>query len=191
MILALVFGNELISFKPELFMGLIIAPLLFFKGQKNRLYNIARIWKSIISITVIMILLIAVAASFSLKWLLGLSPPLGLILASISAPTDATAAESVTHGIKLPTIVEHHLKNESLFNDASGIILLNMAISWYLSRQLEIAPTVVDFLYSMLGGIIFGLIVSAILVLFRQGLLRRNLKFVQSTFHPTTAILLL
>ncbi|WP_236943496.1 hypothetical protein [Lactobacillus amylolyticus] len=30
MILALVFGNELISFKPELFMGLIIAPLLFF-----------------------------------------------------------------------------------------------------------------------------------------------------------------
>lgn len=34
MILALVFGNELISFKPELFMGLIIAPLLFFEGQK-------------------------------------------------------------------------------------------------------------------------------------------------------------
>lgn len=138
-----------------------------------------------------MILLIAVAASFSLKWLLGLSLPLGLILASISAPTDAMAAESITHGLKLPTIVEHHLKNESLFNDASGIILLNMAISWYLSRQLEIAHTVVDFPYSMLRGIIFGLIVSAILVLFRQGLLRRNLKFVQSTFHSTTAILLL
>ena len=37
MILALVFGNELISFKPELFMGLIIAPLLFFEGQKSSL----------------------------------------------------------------------------------------------------------------------------------------------------------
>ena len=42
MILALVFGNELISFKPELFMGLIIAPLLFFEGQKI-VFTISRV----------------------------------------------------------------------------------------------------------------------------------------------------
>lgn len=190
-ILALVLGGKVAFFKPELFMGLIIAPLLFFEGQQNRLANIARSWKSIVSITVIMILLATVVAAFGLKRLLGISLPLAFILAAISTPTDATAAESVTHGLKLPSLVEHHLKNESLFNDASGIILLNMAVTWYLSRHLEIVHTILNFLYSVIGGILFGLIISAILVLIRQQLLRKELKFIINSFNSTTAILIL
>lgn len=190
-ILALVLGAKVISFQPELFMGLIIAPLLFFEGQQNRLYSIARSWKSIVSITVIMILIATMFAAFSLKLTMGLSLSLSFILAAISTPTDATATESVTHGLKIPHVVEKYLKNESLFNDASGIILLNMAVSWYLSKHLQIGFTFVRFLYSAIGGIVFGLLASIVLVLIRQQLLRRNLKFVANNYDPTTAILLL
>lgn len=190
-IAALIFGTNIISFKPELFMGLVIAPLLFFEGQQNRLYNIVRSWKSIVSLTVVMILIATIAAAFGLKFALGLSLPFSFILAAISTPTDATAAESVVHGLKMPHLVEKHLKNESLFNDASGIILLNMAVTWYLSRQLQIAHTFGTFLYSAIGGIVFGVFISAVLVLIRQQLLRHNLKFVVNNFNPTTAILIL
>ena len=172
-------------------MGIIIAPLLFFEGQQNRIYNIARSWKSIVSMTVVMIIIATVLTSFSLKWLLNLSLPFAFILAAISTPTDATATESVIHGLKMPKNILHFLRNESLFNDASGIVLLNMAVGWYLSRHLQIGYTFAGFLYSALGGIIFSIIVSSILVLLRQELLRKNLKFLVNNYNPTSALLII
>lgn len=177
--------------RPELFMGMVVAPLLFFEGQNNRLYDIARSWKSIVSITVVMIIITTITAAFSIQWIFNLSLPLCFILAAISTPTDATATESVTHGLKMPNRVSKYLKNESLFNDASGIILLEMAISWYISKKLELAHTFVSFLYSAGGGIIVGLIIAAFLVLIRQKLLRANLSFVKNSYNPLNAIGLL
>lgn len=174
--------------RPELFMGMVVAPLLFFEGQNNRLYDIVRSWKSIISITVVMIILTTVVAAFSVQWLFNLSLPLCFILAAISTPTDATATESVTHGLKMPNSVGEYLKNESLFNDASGIILLEMATSWYISKKLELVHTFTSFLYSAGGGIIIGLIIAAFLVLIRQKLLRANFNFVRSSYNPLNAI---
>ena len=41
---------------------------------------------------------------------------------------------------------------ESLFNDASGIILLNMGVLWYLQGSVRIGQTIWAFLYSAIGG---------------------------------------
>ena len=43
------------SFSSELFMGLIVAPLLFFEGQRTRLYNVLRSWRAIVGLTVIIL----------------------------------------------------------------------------------------------------------------------------------------
>lgn len=95
--------NSLIEdFSSELFMGLIVAPLLFFEGQRTRLYNVLRSWRAIVGLTVIMIILATITAGFGIYFSMGLSLPLAFILAAISTPTDATATESVTHGLKLP-----------------------------------------------------------------------------------------
>lgn len=90
--------NALIeSFHSEVFMGLIVAPLLFYEGQRTRMYNVLRSWRAIVGLTVIMIILATIAAAFGIYFSLGLSLPLAFILAAISTPTDATATESVTH----------------------------------------------------------------------------------------------
>ena len=83
-------------------------------------------------------------------------------------PTDATATESVTHGLKLPKKIAFYLKDESLFNDASGIILLNMAVDWYLHQELRIGQAIGNFLYSAGGGIFLGALVATLLVFLRQ-----------------------
>ncbi|TSO26269.1 cation:proton antiporter [Lactobacillus sp. LL6] len=182
-------NTEIFIGNPEVFMGLIVAPLLFFEGQNNSLYAIARRWKSIVSITVVMIIIATVVAAFGIKWLIGLALPLSFILAAISTPTDATATESVIHGLKMPSKVSKYLQNESLFNDASGIILLEMATTWYLSKKLEITHTVTSFLYSAGGGIILGLMVAGILVIFRQKLVRTDLRFVEGSYNPANALI--
>lgn len=95
--------NSLIeSFSSEVFMGLIVAPLLFFEGQRTRLYSVLRSWRAILGLTVVMIILATTAAGFGIYLSLGVSLPMSFILVAISTPTDATATESVTHGLKLP-----------------------------------------------------------------------------------------
>lgn len=95
--------NSLIeSFSSEVFMGLIVALLLFFEGQRTRLYSVLRSWRAILGLTVVMIILATTAAGFGIYLSLGVSLPMSFILVAISTPTDATATESVTHGLKLP-----------------------------------------------------------------------------------------
>lgn len=121
----------------------------------------------------------------------GISMPLAFILASVSTPTDATATESVVHGLKLPQRISFYLKDESLFNDASGIILLNMAVDWYIHKQLHIGQAILNFLYSAVGGVIIGILLAAILVFLRQFSLRSKYHLVANVQMPIEVLFFL
>ena len=162
------------SFNPEVFMLLIVAPLLFFEGQATFLNVVGKRVKQIFQVTVIMVLLCAIVAGFSSYAIGKIGLPLAFILAAISTPTDATATQSVTEGLKIPRREGFFLKMESLFNDASGIILLNMAVLWYINGRINYRETLTDFILSAGGGIVIGFIIAWIIVLFRQALLRSS-----------------
>lgn len=162
------------SFNPEVFMLLIVAPLLFFEGQATFLNVVGKRVKQIFQVTVIMVLLCAIVAGFSSYAIGKIGLPLAFILAAISTPTDATATQSVTEGLKIPRREGFFLKMESLFNDASGIILLNMAVLWYINGRINYRETLTDFMLSAGGGIVIGFIIAWIIVLFRQALLRSS-----------------
>lgn len=177
--------NQLVGrFDPEMFLGLIVAPLLFFEGQSMRMNQVARNWRLIISLTVIMVLIAALAATLVTKLFVG-SLALATILGALSTPTDATASESVTNGLILPKREEKALKLESLFNDASGIILLNMGILWYVHGSVQVGITIWSFLYSAIGGIIVGFLLSLFTVWFSQLLIREPINFTNRDYNNT------
>ncbi|MFD1418364.1 cation:proton antiporter [Companilactobacillus keshanensis] len=181
--------NGLIDkFDSEIFIGLIVAPLLYFEGQNTRLNLVGHHVGEIVSLTVGMVTLCAIVAGFSSHLLTGVGLPLAFILAAISTPTDATATESVTMGRVLPHREQISLKLESLFNDASGIILLNMAILWYINGYVNYPQTLWDFIYSAGGGIVFGGVVSALIVYIRQIMLRSKLNFINNTYNNGTPL---
>lgn len=81
--------NHLIGqFDPELFMGLFVAPLFFFEGQSIRMNKVARNWHLIVSLTVVMILFCALAATCTARLFVG-NLALAVILGALSTPTDA------------------------------------------------------------------------------------------------------
>lgn len=176
------------KFNSEIFIGLIVAPLLYFEGQNTRLNLVGRHVGEIVSLTVGMVALCAIAAGLGSHVLTGIGLPLAFILAAISTPTDATATESVTMGRVLPRREQVSLKLESLFNDASGIILLNMAILWYVNGYVNYSQTLWDFVYSAGGGIIFGGVLSAAIVYVRQLMLRSKLNFINNTYNNGTPL---
>lgn len=106
-------------------------------------------------------------------------------------PTDAIATESVTHGLKLPKKIAFYLKDESLFNDASGIILLNMAVDWYLHQELRIGQAIGNFLYSAGGGIFLGALVATLLVFLRQESFRSKYHLSAGVAMPVEVIFFL
>lgn len=150
-----VISSHVENFDSDIFMGLIIAPLLFFEGQATRLNAVGKELKHIMQTAGFLVLLCMVVSGFSVVWITGISLPLAFILSAISTPTDATALDSVSEGLKIPNNEGTFLKMESLFNDASGIILLN-------------------FVVSAVGGILFGFATAFVMVLFRQFLLRTS-----------------
>lgn len=175
-----VIGGHIENFNSEIFIGLIVAPLLFFEAQQTRLNLVGKEFRHIIQTTIILVILCLIFSGLAVNLIAGVSLPLAFILAAISTPTDATAMESVTNSLKEPEDESVFLKMESLFNDASGIILLNMAVLWYVNGYINYQETIVDFLISAIGGIAFGFISAFIIVLFRQFLLR-------TSYNSTTA----
>lgn len=163
------------NFNSEIFMGIIVAPLLFFEGQATRLNFVGRKLWHILQMTIVLVLIDFVLAGLAIKALIPISMPLAFIMAAISTPTDATAMTSVTNGLRIPRKNGALLKMESLFNDASGIILLNMALLWYVNGFVNIPATVGNFLYSAVGGVIFGFALAWLIILFRQKLLRSTI----------------
>ncbi|MGY5233705.1 cation:proton antiporter domain-containing protein [Lactiplantibacillus plantarum] len=153
-----VLSNHIENFNSEIFIGLIVAPLLFFEGQATRLNAVGKELKHIIQTTVGLVILALIVAGFSLAGLGLVGLPLAFILAAISTPTDATAMESVTNGLEMPSTEGTFLKMESLFNDASGIILLNMAVLWYANGYINYGQTIIDFIIS---AVVAGLVHNA------------------------------
>jgi Sodium/hydrogen exchanger family. len=73
-------NSQVASFDSETFMELIVAPLLFFEGQKTRIHNISRRIKEIIGLTVIMVLLALIISGFSIYLFTSISLPLAFII---------------------------------------------------------------------------------------------------------------
>ncbi|WP_334329396.1 cation:proton antiporter [Companilactobacillus sp. HBUAS59699] len=165
-------NSLVIGFDSEFFMVFIIAPLLFFDGQQTRSFIVQKGFKDILGTAIILALLSAIVGLFAVNKIFNIALPMALIMIAISTPTDATALDSVREGRKVPKRTETVLKMESLFNDASGIILLQAAVVWYKTGQLSYTKNLGDFLISAIGGALFGVIVAFVTMLIRQVIIR-------------------
>ncbi|WP_125583890.1 cation:proton antiporter [Levilactobacillus cerevisiae] len=169
-----------LSFENEIFMILILAPLLFFEGQVTPILKVSRGFSSILGTAFVLAIGSAVVATVGIHWTLATSFPLALVMVAISTPTDATAFESVVTGRKFSARLGNQLKMESLFNDATGLVLLQAGLLWWQTRQLSLGQNVGRLLFSAVGGAIVGMVLAFGLMLFRQALVRSEANVISS-----------
>lgn len=165
--------NRLIApFHSEVFMY-IVAPLIYFEGQTTRINLIRQsVWK--IVWTAVILVVIMMVVSGTILSLVGVPIALAFLIAALSTPTDATATEAVSEGLIVPPTQKSFLKMESLFNDASGIILASATALWVEQGNFDYQRTISGFLFSAIGGIIVGVIFALIMISFRRSLYRFN-----------------
>ncbi|KRN29796.1 cation:proton antiporter [Liquorilactobacillus mali] len=164
-----------VSLDPEWFMVLIIAPLLFYEGQQTKARIVSKNLKKIVQLAVILAIITMFFLTIILKFAFNWPIALALALSAIATPTDATALESVKEGLVMPTKIEQSLSFEAMFNDASGLVALELAGIWAVTGHLSPGESISKFLFVSLGGALFGIISTFVIVRIRQNLLRSQL----------------
>lgn len=161
---------------PDVFLFVIISVLMFNEGQHT---NIRRLFKHInatLSMSVWLALATIVVVGLVTKLILPtLSLALAFILGAIVTPTDSVAVTSITADLKMPKPVMNTLETESLFNDASGLVVFNLCIAASITGYFSVFHAVADFVYVFGGGIILGILLGFLAVKIRLWMIRQRL----------------
>ena len=161
--------------EPEFFMMFIIAPLMFYDGTKNSLRSVRRNFRGIFILSVLLALVTILAIAALTHFIIpGFAFPLAIAFGAIVTPTDAIAVKSITAGRIVPKGVNEAVEYESLFNDATGLVLLGLGLSVLESGHFSILNGLGNFAYVAIGGILIGLLAGAILVWTRTAINLRS-----------------
>ncbi|KFI94554.1 cation:proton antiporter [Bifidobacterium stellenboschense] len=155
-------GGRSFVIDSELFLVLLIAPLLF---DESRNADKVALWKnraSILSLAIGLVLVLVLAVGFTLR-VIEPSIPLAIAFAFGAAlgPTDAAAVASMARSVSLSERQESLLSGESLFNDASGVVSFQFAIAAVTIGTFSLIDAGRSFAVSFFGGIGIGLVLGA------------------------------
>jgi len=110
-------------------------------------------------------------------------------LGAIVSPPDAISARAVLQRVKLPRRLLILLEGESLFNDASGLVLFRFAIAAAVTSSFNATDALTSFLLLAIGGALVGTVVGTAWVLLLRRLGDEYLMIAASILTPWTAYL--
>ncbi len=129
-------------------------------------------------------------AEFSDRFITALDWKAGFLLGAVLSTTDAIAATSVAKALGLPRRIVDILEGESLLNDATGLLALEIGLRLLERGDL---PTVeegtVRLIYLIAGGLGIGLLIGVIVAAFERYIDNGPVELVLSLIIPYAAYL--
>lgn len=147
----------------ELFLALVIGPLLFREAEEADITSILKHWR-IIAFLIFPVIFIS---TLSLGWmahLMWMGIPLAACMAVGAAlgPTDLVAFASLSERFSFPKRISNILKGEGLLNDASGLVAFRVALAAWTTGVFSLGQGSWDLVISILGGFAVGIVTAAV-----------------------------
>ncbi len=165
-VVALIASGHSFVIDSELFLVLLIAPLLF---DESRNANKRELWQnkgSIVSLAIGLVLVTVLAVGFTLHWLEPSIPlAAAFALGAALGPTDAVAVSSLSKDVSLSRRQHALLSGEALINDASGVVSFQFAIAAATTGAFSLIDASASFALSFFGGIAAGLVLGFLALL--------------------------
>ena len=175
--LLLVIAGSLVSFlpavplleiDPEWVLIGILPPLLYASAVSMPAMSFRRELRSITGLSVVLVLVSALALGWFFAVALDISFAWGVALGAIVSPTDAVAT-TIARRVGVPGRVLTMLEGESLLNDASALVLLRSAVAAAAATTVISAGEVaLGFLWALGLAIVIGFAVGWLLLLARS-----------------------
>lgn len=161
--LALVPGLPTLILDPELALTLFIAPVLVDAAFDASPRDMRANWRAIASLALgAVVLTIAVVAIVARALVPELPWAAAIALGAIVAPPDAAAATTVLKQLRPPHRLLVILEGESLFNDASALLVYRLAVGATVTGAISGWSIVPTLLVGTLGSIVLGLLLARV-----------------------------
>jgi CPA1 family monovalent cation:H+ antiporter len=161
--LALVPGAPTLVLDPELALALFVAPVLLDAAFDASLRDLRANWRPVASLALGAVALTVVVVALVARVLVpGMPWAAALALGAIVAPPDAAAATAVLRQLRPPYRLLVILEGESLFNDASALLVYRLAVGAALVGSLSGWSVLPMLLVVTVGSVILGLVLSKI-----------------------------
>ena len=147
----------------ELFLAIVIGPLLFREAEEADITSVLKHWRIIVYL-IFPVIFISTLSLGALAHFLWLSLPLAACLAVGAAlgPTDLVAFASLSERFRFPKRVSNILKGEGLLNDASGLVAFRVALAAWTTGAFSLSQAGTSLALSILGGFAVGFVTAMI-----------------------------
>lgn len=159
--LALVPGAPTLVLDPELALALFVAPVLVDAAFDASPRDLRANWRAVTSLALGAVVLTIVVVALVAKLIVPEMPwGAAVALGAIVAPPDAAAATTVLKALRPPHRLLVILEGESLFNDASALLVYRLAVGATVTGFLSGWSVLPTLLVVTLGSVLLGLVLS-------------------------------
>ncbi len=145
--------------EPEVILLGLLPPLLYGAAIRTSLLDLGTNRRNIALLSVGLVVVTALVVGLVVWWLLDVPLALAIAFGGVVAPPDAVAATAVARRIGLPRRVVTVLEGESLFNDATALVVVRMGLL-ALGAAVSVGDVLLQFLWAAAGGILIGAVVA-------------------------------
>jgi Na+/H+ antiporter len=146
-----------IEVSPDVVSLVVLPPLLYAAGEELPLRDLRAVWRPVTALAIGLVLVSAVAVAVVAVALTPMPVGMAFVLGAMLASTDPVAVTALARRLSLPPRVQALVQAESLFNDATSLLLFRVALSVVLiGGSLSWQHTLTEFLVLAGGGLLVG-----------------------------------
>jgi monovalent cation/hydrogen antiporter len=169
LLVAIVPGVPTVQVAPNVVSLVVLPPLLYAAGQDLPWRELRPVWRPVTVLALGLVVASAAAVTAVARAVTPLPPALAFVLGAVLASTDPVAITALGRRLALPARLQALIQAESLFNDASSLVLFRVAVA------AAVAGTAVSwgrgmgqFLLLAGGGALVGTVVAGGVALIRR-----------------------
>jgi monovalent cation/hydrogen antiporter len=188
-------GAPAVHVPPAVVSLVVLPPLLYAASEELSWRDLRAVWRPVAVLAVGLVLASAAAVAVVAGAVASLSLSMAFVLGAVLASTDPVAVGALGRRLSLPARVQTLVQAESLFNDATSLVLFQIAVSFAVGSAATTGAGAVlhgvgEFAVLAAGGAAAGAVVAAGVIVVRRRITDPVLETVTALITPYVAYLL-
>ena len=168
LVVAVIPGVPTIEITPNVVSLVVLPPLLYAAGQDLPWRELRPVWRPVTVLAIGLVIASAAAVGAVAVAVAGLPASMALVLGAVLASTDPVAVTALGRRLALPARLQALIQAESLFNDATSLVLVRVAVGAAVAGgALSLGRGVGQFVLLGGGGAAIGAVVAAVVAFIR------------------------
>jgi monovalent cation/hydrogen antiporter len=176
-----------VELDPDIVLLVLLPPLIYFAAFTMSWQAFRANLRPILLLAFGCVVVTTAAVAGAAHWLLGLPLGVAFMLGAIVSPPDVVAPLAIAERLRVPRRITEVLEGEGLVNDATALILFNLAVTAVLTGHFSIPDAARDFALVVLGETIWGFVVGYVMLRLRHRAAEPRIEVMLSFMTPFLA----